>query len=87
METSRLVPKNGVRKRKREYQEMREANEKARYGEMREISKSDWVSEVNKAGDGIWVVVHVYKQGWVYNTAGEGRTGGGGSAICMAICY
>jgi hypothetical protein len=41
--------------------EMREAQQKNKFGEVREISKSDWVTEVNKAGDGIWVVIHVYK--------------------------
>ena len=41
--------------------EMREAQQKSIFGEVREISKSDWVTEVNKAGEGIWVVIHVYK--------------------------
>jgi len=35
----------------------------ARYGDVIEISKSDWVSEVNQAGEGVWVIIHVYKQG------------------------
>ena len=42
---------------------MREAAQKARYGDVLEITKEDWVREVNKAGDGVWVVLHVYKQG------------------------
>ena len=42
--------------------EMRQAQMKARYGEVKEISKVDYVTEVNKAGDGVWVVLHVYKQ-------------------------
>ena len=34
-----------------------------RFGEVREISAQDYVAEVNKAGDGIFVVLHLYKQG------------------------
>ena len=41
--------------------EMRAAQEKNVFGEVKEISKSDWTTEVNKAGDGVWVVIHVYK--------------------------
>ncbi|XP_051564406.1 phosducin-like protein 3 [Myxocyprinus asiaticus] len=33
------------------------------FGEVTEISAQDYVLEVNKAGDGIWVVLHLYKQG------------------------
>jgi len=44
-------------------QEMQAAQMNARFGSVVEISKPDWVREVNKAGDGVWVVVHVYKQG------------------------
>lgn len=41
---------------------------KAKYGHVKEISKADWVTEVNQAGDGVWVVVHVYKNEYVnYN--------------------
>ena len=43
--------------------EMREVQIKSKYGEVREISKSDYVHEVNKAGEGIWVVLHIYKNG------------------------
>lgn len=42
--------------------EMKQAQLKARFGEVREISKVDYVTEVNKAGEGVWVVLHVYKQ-------------------------
>ena len=34
-----------------------------RYGDVREISAQDYVAEVNKAGDGVFVVLHLYKQG------------------------
>lgn len=47
--------------RRQRMAEMREAQQRNKFGEVREISKSDWVTEVNKAGDGIWVVIHVYK--------------------------
>lgn len=43
--------------------EIRAAAAKAKYGEVREISAQDYVSEVNKAGEGVWVVLHLYKQG------------------------
>lgn len=36
---------------------------KARYGEVQEISAEDYVQHVNKAGENIWVVLHLYKQG------------------------
>ncbi|XP_069684658.1 viral IAP-associated factor homolog [Periplaneta americana] len=36
---------------------------KARYGEVREISAEDYVQHVNKAGEGVWVVLHLFKQG------------------------
>ena len=30
---------------------------------MREISADDYVAQVNNAGEGVWVVLHLYKQG------------------------
>ncbi|XP_064185852.1 phosducin-like protein 3 [Anguilla rostrata] len=33
------------------------------FGEVVEMSGQDYVKEVNKAGPGIWVVLHLYKQG------------------------
>ena len=44
---------------------MRALQMKSKFGEVREISAVDWVDQVNKAGDGIWVVLHLYKQGYV----------------------
>lgn len=49
--------------RKKRIAEMQQLAAKARFGFVREISGQDYVSEVNKAGDGIWVVLHLYKQG------------------------
>jgi len=36
---------------------------KSNYGDVREISAEDYVAQVNKAGEGVWVVLHLYKQG------------------------
>jgi len=33
------------------------------FGELVEISGQDYVKEVNQAGAGIWVVLHLYKPG------------------------
>ncbi|XP_037074671.1 viral IAP-associated factor homolog [Pollicipes pollicipes] len=49
--------------RQKRIEEMRAAARAAKYGEVREISAEDYVTEVNRAGDGIWVVLHLYKQG------------------------
>lgn len=43
--------------------EIRALQAKSKYGDVREISANDYVQEVNKAGEGIWVVLHLYKQG------------------------
>ena len=40
----------------------------SRFGELAEITGKDYVQEVNKAGDGIWVVLHLYIQGLGCNT-------------------
>lgn len=37
---------------------------KARFGEVREISAEDYVEHVKRAGEGVWVVLHLFKQGW-----------------------
>ncbi|XP_031552911.1 phosducin-like protein 3 [Actinia tenebrosa] len=33
------------------------------FGDVREITAQDYVTEVNKAGEGVWVVLHLYKTG------------------------
>ncbi len=43
--------------------EIKRLQAKERYGSVKEISAQDWVQEVNKAGDGVWVVLHLYQQG------------------------
>jgi hypothetical protein len=42
--------------------ELKARTDKARFGEVREITAVDYVQEVNKAGEGIMVVLHLYKQ-------------------------
>jgi len=34
-----------------------------KFGQVRQITGTDYVSEVNKAGDGVWVVLHLYRDG------------------------
>jgi len=43
--------------------EMKKMQATANFGTVGEISGQDYVNEVNKAGEGIWVVLHLYKQG------------------------
>ena len=47
--------------RRKRIAEMQENVKKSQYGDVREITKTDYVDQVNKAGDGIWVVLHIYK--------------------------
>jgi len=47
--------------RRQRVAELKAAQQLARYGDVREISKDEYVAEVNKAGEGIWVVLLVYK--------------------------
>jgi len=43
--------------------EIKKLQAKSSFGTVGEISAQDYVNEVNKAGDGIWVILHLYKQG------------------------
>ena len=43
--------------------EIKSLQSKSNYGDVREISADDYVAQVNKAGEGVWVVLHLYKQG------------------------
>ena len=36
---------------------------KSKFGEILEISGEDYVREVNQAGEGVWVILHLYQQG------------------------
>jgi len=49
--------------REKRIREMKEQAKLAKFGEIREISAEDYVQEVNKAGEGVWVVLHLYKPG------------------------
>ncbi|XP_071803879.1 viral IAP-associated factor homolog [Asterias amurensis] len=43
--------------------EIQRLQRKEKYGEVKEISAQDYVREVNQAGEGVWVVLHLFKQG------------------------
>lgn len=43
--------------------ELKRLSEKPKFGDVKEVSGQDYVQEVNKAGDNIWVVIHLYKHG------------------------
>ena len=46
--------------------EMQKLQQASKFGDVREISAQDYVDEVNKAGKGIWVVLHLYKSGYPF---------------------
>ena len=46
---------------------MMELQQKAKYGDVREISAIDYVDQVNRAGDGVWVVLHLYRSGYPFH--------------------
>jgi hypothetical protein len=43
--------------------EMKSLLQASKFGEVLEITGKDYIQEVNKAGEGIWVILHLYKQG------------------------
>ncbi|CAK1547520.1 unnamed protein product [Leptosia nina] len=49
--------------RQKRIAELKRLAEKTKFCDVKEISGQDYVQEVNKAGEGIWVVIHLYKQG------------------------
>lgn len=49
--------------RRKRIAEIQAMASKEKFGGVMEISGQDYISEVNKAGEGIWVVLHLYKQG------------------------
>lgn len=49
--------------RRKRIAEIQALASKSKFGYVLEISAQDYVQEVNKAGEGIWVVLHLYKQG------------------------
>lgn len=52
-----------LRMRNSRIAELKSAASKAKYGSVLEISACDYVKEVNQAGEGVYVVLHLYKQG------------------------
>lgn len=52
-----------VEYRNKRIAELKALAEKRKFGSVREISGQDYINEVNKAGDGIYVVLHLYRQG------------------------
>ncbi|XP_034944311.1 viral IAP-associated factor homolog [Chelonus insularis] len=49
--------------RRKRMAEIKALAEKSKFGDLREISAQDYVSEVNNAGEDVWVVLHLYKSG------------------------
>ncbi|XP_042206032.1 viral IAP-associated factor homolog [Homarus americanus] len=49
--------------RRKRIAEMKAEAELCKFGEVGEISAQDYVEKVNSAGPGIWVFLHLYKQG------------------------
>lgn len=49
--------------RRQRLRELAEVTKKSNYGDVVEIRAEDYLQEVTKAGEGIWVVLHLYKQG------------------------
>jgi len=43
--------------------EMKAKASLAKYGSVLEISGHEYVQEINNAGEGVWVILHLYKQG------------------------
>lgn len=43
--------------------EMKALQEKSKFGSVYEITAVDYVKEINQAGEGVWVVLHLYKSG------------------------
>ncbi|XP_059169480.1 phosducin-like protein 3 [Physella acuta] len=49
--------------RRQRLAELMAIQKNARFGDVGEISKADYVTQVNNAGEGVWVVLHIYKDG------------------------
>ena len=53
--------------RQKRMAEIMAAQKKSLFGSVREISAIDYVDEVNKAGEGVWVILHLYKSGYPHS--------------------
>nr|VZI16042.1 unnamed protein product [Spirometra erinaceieuropaei] len=49
--------------RQKRLAEMRQAAARAKFGTVLEVTKADWVREINEAGKGVYVVVHIARKG------------------------
>ncbi|KAK5640235.1 hypothetical protein RI129_011046 [Pyrocoelia pectoralis] len=49
--------------RRKRIAEIKALADKSKFGTVLEISAQDYVHEINKAGEGVWVILHLYKQG------------------------
>ena len=49
--------------RQKRLDEMQEAARKAKFGSYGEVTKTDWTQSVNRAGEGVYVVVHLAQKG------------------------
>jgi len=47
--------------RQQRLEEIKQDQSRARFGDVREITAEDYVQEVNKAGEDVWVVLHLYQ--------------------------
>jgi hypothetical protein len=60
-------------------EELRRGTARPRFGSLEEIRGSEFVAQVTNAGEGVWVVVLLYKDGiQVHGHVGVGGGGGGG---------
>ena len=51
--------------RRRRIAELKNSSDNSpKFGDLREITASDYVEQVNKAGDNIWVVLLLYERGY-----------------------
>ena len=58
------TPLPPLRRRKR-LAELQQGAARPRYGSLEEMRGSDFVAQVTNAGEGVWVVCHLYKDRWV----------------------
>ena len=52
--------------RRKRLQEIKNQMQRNKFGTVAEISGPDYIQEVNNAGKDIWVVLHLYKPGFVF---------------------
>lgn len=59
------VPTNCFRHRRQRIQDLKRAAAVKRFGSVLEIGSADFVREVTHAGEGVWAIVLLYKDGYV----------------------